>query len=71
MLHGHKLNYTKYGWSEETHFKGFDNMIDGVNFEWGYGCSDVPVAQPHREQEIRVSFFRVIILLLKQTVVHL
>ena len=30
-------------------------MIEGVNFEWGYGCSDVPIAQPHREQEKRVS----------------
>ena len=55
VLHHHKMNYTKYGWSEETHFKGFDDMVEGVNFEWGYGCSGVPTAKPHREEYEHVS----------------
>ena len=49
------MNYTKYGWSEEVHFKGFDNMVEGVNFEWGYGCSGVPTSKTHREQYEHVS----------------
>ena len=52
------MNYTKYGWSEETHFSGFEELEEGVNWELGYGCTGVPLAKPHRNFENVSKSFR-------------
>ena len=50
------MNYTRYGWSAETHFANWDNLEEGVNWELGYGCSGVPISKTHRENSDHVSF---------------
>ena len=53
-LNHRNTNYTKYGWTKETHFKGFENLNEDT-WEFGYGCSGVALAKPHREGADHVS----------------